>query len=340
MGIRDVGSSPFLLCEEDSESVFGRDDGLETPPELLGMDHDLLGSFGLQVGSDELVGSLMEKEMEQLTEDVRGDYLERLRNGGMELACRIHAIDWICKVQAHHNFGPLFSYLAVNYLDRFLSSKEFSNDAPWAQQLLTVACLSIAAKVEETTILHALELQVCNPAYMFEAKTIQRMEIIILSTLKWRMQAVTPFSYIDHFLDRMSEGKPLTYELLSRCSELIMGTMKAIEFLKFRPSEIATAVAMSVVAQGNPGFSSVVLTPIPVDKGNVGKCHQALQEMALVMQMQSPSGELDAYCFTFRSDGKFVNSSTSRFLVELLHHDKLQSVSGQDSRAHKVITSV
>ena len=48
--------------------------------------------------------------------------------------------------------------------------------------------------------------QVGDARYVFEAKTIQRMELLVLSTLKWRMQAVTPFSYIDYFLHRLNGG--------------------------------------------------------------------------------------------------------------------------------------
>ncbi|CAI9772975.1 unnamed protein product [Fraxinus pennsylvanica] len=34
--------------------------------------------------------------------------------------------------------------------------------------------------------------------YLFEAKTIQRMELLVLSTLKWKMNPVTPISFFDH----------------------------------------------------------------------------------------------------------------------------------------------
>ncbi|XP_006650160.1 putative cyclin-D2-3 [Oryza brachyantha] len=310
---RAAPASFSLLCEEDSESAFGCVDGdVEEMVPALGkmmmMSPDFSCTFGLQLGDDcdELVGSFMEKEVEQLVGTARGEYLKKLSNGGIEFACRVAAIDWIFKVQAQYNFGPLCAYLAVNYLDRFLSSVQFSNDMPWMQQLLIVACLSIAAKMEETTVPGTLDLQVCNPEYVFDAKTIHRMEIVILTTLKWRMQAVTPFSYIDHFLDKINEGEPLKYELVSRCTEIILGTIKVTEFLKFRPSEIATAVALSVVSDGRVLDLGSVLEScnIPVDKENVGRCHQAMQEMALVMlnSTESPSDVLDTSCFISKSD--------------------------------------
>ncbi|KAG5608363.1 hypothetical protein H5410_019644 [Solanum commersonii] len=39
-----------------------------------------------------------------------------------------------------------------------------------------------------------------NPNFVFEGKTIQRMELLVLITLKWRMLAYTPCTYIDYFV--------------------------------------------------------------------------------------------------------------------------------------------
>jgi cyclin D1/2/4, plant len=58
---------------------------------------------------------------------------------------------------------------------------------------------------------------------VFEAKTIQRMELLVLSTLRWRMQAVTPFSYLDYFLRKLnSGGDEAPRGWLSRSAELIL----------------------------------------------------------------------------------------------------------------------
>ena len=49
----------------------------------------------------------------------------RLRNGDLGIGSRQDVVDWIAKVHAHFDFGPLCTYLAINYLDRFLSVYEF-----------------------------------------------------------------------------------------------------------------------------------------------------------------------------------------------------------------------
>lgn len=65
-------------------------------------------------------------------------------------------------------------------------------------------------------------LQVEDTKYMFEAKTIQRMELLVLSTLKWKMHPVTPLSFIDHIIRRLGLKTHLHLEFLRRCERLLL----------------------------------------------------------------------------------------------------------------------
>ncbi|WVZ57180.1 hypothetical protein U9M48_007599 [Paspalum notatum var. saurae] len=321
LSTRDASSS--LLCEEDMGLLCEEDDmgniygcnGNELDLDLpeLGMNLDFPTFVGPpSESSDEAVASLMEKEKEQLLSVASGDYLQRLNGGGLELSWRNAAIDWINKAQAHHNFGPLSVYLAVNYFDRFLSLHELPVDQPWMQQLLAVACLTIAAKMEESVVPRFPDFQVCNENYKFDIRGIKAMEIHVLSALKWRMQAVTPFSYINYFVGKFTEGKPLSCGFVSRCTELILGTLGATKFLQFRPSEIAAAVVLSEAAEtGVISFSGTLLNSnITIDKENVRRCHEEMQEVGLAKKnigcsvspsvTKSPSGKLDTSCLGFK----------------------------------------
>lgn len=75
-------------------------------------------------------------------------------------AARSKAVDSILKVSAHYSFTALTAVLAVDYVDRFLSSPHFQVDKPWMTHLTAIACLSLAAKVEETQVPLLLDLQV------------------------------------------------------------------------------------------------------------------------------------------------------------------------------------
>lgn len=59
--------------------------------------------------------------------------------------------------------------------------------------------------------------------FVFEAKTIQRMELLVLSTLKWKMNPVTPLSFIDHIMRRFGFMSNIHLDFLRRCERLILG---------------------------------------------------------------------------------------------------------------------
>lgn len=62
--------------------------------------------------------------------------------------------------------------------------------------------------------------------FVFEARTIQRMELLVLSTLRWRMQTVTPFSFIDYFLFKINGNETQLQTSILRSIELILSTIK------------------------------------------------------------------------------------------------------------------
>lgn len=330
-------SSSILLCAEDNISILGFDDEEEVvhghgEVEYQGIGwvneqkrsnlcwDSMMGSFPLQ--SDECMHLLLEREVDHLPRD---DYSERLINGTLDPSIRRDAIDWIAKVHAYYSFAPLTAYLAVNYLDRFLSTYEIPQGKAWMIQLLSVACLSLAAKMEETQVPLSLDLQIGESKYVFEAKTIRRMELMVLSTLKWRMQAVTPFSFIDFFLHKFNEDKSPSMALLYQCMELILKVIKGVDFLLFRPSEVAAAVAISLLGESEMvNLEEDTFYCEHVEKERLWRCFEVIQKFVWPLKNASPSvstvpmspiGVLDAACLSYKSDdatgGPHVDSCPS-----------------------------
>ncbi|KAL9234689.1 hypothetical protein vseg_009528 [Gypsophila vaccaria] len=305
-----------LLCAEENESIF--DDIIDDNNNINNNNNNVWDdkneNFILQ--SEECLSSMFEKERQYFC---GVDYLKRLRFGDLDLLSRNEAVDWIHKVQSHYNFGPLCLYSSVNYLDRFLSTYELPGKA-WMMQLLAVACLSIAAKMDETDVPFSLDLQICGSKFVFEAKTIQRMELLVMSTLNWRMQLVTPFSFIDYFLYKLSVDQLPPPSIISQAIELILCSIKAIELLQFKPSEIAASVAISVTQETrtilHPDIASSFSSFFPqqLHKERVMKCVEMIQVMRLnskcngdsgfasTTMPQSPIGVLDASCLSYQSD--------------------------------------
>ncbi|XP_042508801.1 cyclin-D3-1-like isoform X2 [Macadamia integrifolia] len=197
-------------------------------------------------------------------------------------SARREAVEWMLRVIAHYAFCPLTAVLAVNYLDRFLSSFHFQRDKPWMTQLAAVACLSLAAKVEETQVPLLLDLQVEESKYVFEAKTIQRMELLVLSTLHWKMNPVTPLSFLDHIIRRLGLKNHLHWEFLRRCERLLLSLLSDTRFVRYLPSVLAAATMLNVIDQVEPDnpveYQNQLMGVLKISKEEVDDCYELIVE--------------------------------------------------------------
>ncbi|XP_074294494.1 cyclin-D4-1-like [Silene latifolia] len=301
-----------LFCDENNKDLCFTDDvddgdGIRSEP-LIHLPEKIDDDFT----------AMLKRETDYLPNH---DYLNRLRFGDFNLAGRTDAFDWIFKAHSYFCFGPLSLCLAVNYLDRFFAVKELPKDKPWTVQLLAVACLSIAAKIEETCVPQSIDLQVGDPEYVFEPKAIQRMELLVLDTLEWKMNAITPCSFIDYSLRKLSNPNSITDKFLfsmtkvvNRSMQLVLCTIKGIDYLEFKPSEIAAAVAICVSAEIQAvDIDKATARFIHLEKGRVLKCVEMVKGMSQNgvglgngsiqhRRPQSPIGVLDVRCFSYKSD--------------------------------------
>ncbi|CAJ1972725.1 unnamed protein product [Sphenostylis stenocarpa] len=223
---------------------------------------------------------------EELASLLSKENLNNLSNSLLNIpslaSSRGEAVEWILKVNVHHSFSALTALLAVNYLDRFLCSFRFQNEKPWLTQLVAVACLSLAAKVEETHVPLFVDLQVGESKYVFEAKTIRRMEILILSTLGWKMNPVTPLSFLDFITRKLGLKGHLCLEFLRRCETVLLSVFADSRFMSFLPSVLATATMMRVVSGVEPGlgeeYHDQLLGILGIDKESVKECYKLIME--------------------------------------------------------------
>lgn len=233
------------------------------------------------VEDDEAISVLMLKEACYMTD---AEYSGKYRSRSLNAEARQNAIRWMLKVQEYYNFGPLTITLSVNYMDRFMSRQHLPQGKAWMLQLLSVACISLAAKMEETEVPVLLDLQIEEVEHIFEAHTIQRMELLVLSTLEWRMSSVTPFSYIDFYFHKLRISSLLMRALLSRVSEVILGTVKETVFLVYQPSVIAAAATICSLEEVTP-LKAIdlhrVFVDLSVDGEALKKCYHDLQKHVL-----------------------------------------------------------
>ncbi|KAI3774659.1 hypothetical protein L1987_49218 [Smallanthus sonchifolius] len=190
---------------------------------------------------------------------------------------RQDSINWILNAHAHYQFHPITAVLSVNYFDRFLSAAaaaEWNNG--WKFQLLSVACFSLAAKLEEPEVPLLLDLQVSEPRFVFEPKSIQRMELWVMEKLNWRLRSVTPFDFLGYFIFMLPQSSSADERHFHcKCSDLIVKTIRVIDFLRFRPSVIAAAVVICAAGESVEVPESYYEK---VNKEMVRSCHQLMEE--------------------------------------------------------------
>ncbi|CAN1352592.1 CYCD3-1 [Linum perenne] len=198
-------------------------------------------------------------------------------------SARRRAVEWMVKVNAHYGFSILTAVLAINYLDRFLSTPCYQKEKPWMIQLVAVTCLSLAAKVEETQVPLLLDLQVEETKYVFEAKTIQRMELLVLSALGWKMHPVTPISFVDHIVRRLGLKSNVHWEFLTRCHSFLLCLVSDSRSVRYPASVLATAAMMHVidhVEHFNPiDYQTQLLTVLSISKEKVKECYEVIMEV-------------------------------------------------------------
>ncbi|KAJ0798275.1 putative cyclin domain-containing protein [Helianthus annuus] len=198
------------------------------------------------------------------------------------LSFRKEAVDWILKVKGCHGFTPLTAILAINYLDRFLSS--FQANTPWMIHLVAVTCLSLAAKIQETHVPLLLDLQLEESKFLFEAKNIQKMELLVMSTLKWRMNLVTPISFLDHIVRRLGLSNHLHWDFFKKCEAMILCLVADSRFVCHKPSVLATATMLCVVEEIDPtnsiGYKSQLLDLLKTTKDHINECYKLVMDLS------------------------------------------------------------
>ena len=93
-------------------------------------------------------------------------------------------------------------------------------------RLLTVACLSLAIKLEEEHAPRLSEFPLDEDE--FDSASILRMELLVLGTLEWRMVAVTPFPYISCFAARFRQDERRA--VLVRAVECVFAAIRGWPF--------------------------------------------------------------------------------------------------------------
>ncbi|KAI6704764.1 hypothetical protein NL676_007726 [Syzygium grande] len=236
--------SPNLHCSEQHWFMEEQTKEQSDPESSPFLHYRFMKQEKLQEEEDELeLQILLSREEQAHSEHLFRSYRDHLQEHSALDGARREAIKWMHRVCLRYAFSCFTEILSVDYYDRFLANIWFVEMKPWMVQLVAVACLSLAAKVNEINVSTLSALQVEGPSYMFEPKTVQRMELLVLSTLEWRMNPVTPFSFLDHIIGRLHFHTSSQMDQFLTLFELsLLVLVSDSRFLRYRPSVIAAVV--------------------------------------------------------------------------------------------------
>ncbi|CAL9773910.1 unnamed protein product [Musa acuminata subsp. burmannicoides] len=284
-----------LCCQEESLELEEERTGPLSPNHLL--------EDWAAVAEEEWVEalcSLATREGETRLPDGRGEHTYLL-------SARMEAVEWVARASERHLFSALTALLAVDYLDRcFLTSSvagglRLQQDKPWMGRLAAVACLSLAAKVEETRVPLLLDLQLSLAAatatepednkFAFEAKTIRLMERLVLSSLGWRMNPVTPLSFIHHLLPRLcpcskdknaistTTAAARVRDLVNGCEAILLCVIADRRWIRYPASVWAAAALSAASLESHETHHLISFLNVPKDK--VDECYQLIMERGI-----------------------------------------------------------
>ncbi|XP_022724114.1 putative cyclin-D6-1 [Durio zibethinus] len=247
------------------------------------MEHfDLEDPFtSLKENQSDTISALFSSESDHMPSQ---NCFQCLKTRDFYVSLRQEAISLILQAQHSCNLDPFTPYLAVNYMDRFISRQEIPQGNPWVLRLLVIACISLAAKMKEIHFSSSNFQR--EEGFIFDAPAIQRMELLILDALNWRMRSITPFSFIRFFISLLElKDPPLTQALKERATNIILQARNEINLLEFKPSIIAASALLlashELFPLQFPSFETSILSCEYVNKENLLKCFNVMQEMVI-----------------------------------------------------------
>ncbi|GMH17807.1 hypothetical protein Nepgr_019648 [Nepenthes gracilis] len=166
------------------------------------------------------------------------NYIERIQKD-INANMRGVLVDWLVEVAEEYKLVPDTLYLAISYIDRYLSVNSINRRR---LQLLGVSCMLIASKYEEITPPHVHEFcYITDNTYRKEE--VVKMESDVLNLLKFEMGNPTVKSFLRLFIgleQERSKSPSLQLEFLGN----YLAELSLLDYgcIKFLPSLIAASV--------------------------------------------------------------------------------------------------
>ncbi|XP_070661880.1 putative cyclin-D6-1 isoform X4 [Malus domestica] len=260
--------------------------------------------FDLQEHNSDTIPDLFASENYHMPSQ---NFLNSSKHTDFYFTFRLKAISRFLQVQYSCSLDSFIPYLAINYLDRFVSKCDIPQGKPWVSRLVEVSCLSLAAKMKNTPFSY-FDFQ-RGEGFVFDVQTVRKMELLILNTLDWRMRSITPFSFLHFFLSSLDlNDRPFTQALRNRASDIIFNAHNAAAVL---------STCHELLPPKFPPFQASLSSFQYVNKESLIKCFNFMQEMVENERLdtmsctRTPVSVLDHRLTIFQSENTISNVATT-----------------------------
>jgi len=161
-----------------------------------------------------------------------------LRGSDICPSSRACVVDWLIQVQQYLSLSDVTLHLAVANFDLVISRVDFEKEEV---QLLGLACLQLAAKVEEDCPpAPALLLPLTGGVYT--KQDLARVEQEVIRALDWRLRKTTSAVFLHYYSEIVGKGKKVVFKLARAILDLCLteawyGTVQ--------PSHLASTVLLA-----------------------------------------------------------------------------------------------
>jgi hypothetical protein len=138
-------------------------------------------------------------------------------------------VSWLSDVAEEYHLAPQTLHLAVLYLDRFLLTPEGKKLSTQTLQCYGVACVSLAAKYEETHRPY-LDDYTYITAYAYTRTQITEAETEIINVLKFELTCATSYDFATYYLARYYPTKEKLLVMIRYLCELTLSFHTYREF--------------------------------------------------------------------------------------------------------------
>ncbi|CDP19718.1 unnamed protein product [Coffea canephora] len=238
---------------------------------------------------------------------------------------RREAFSLISHAKHCYELNPFTTYLAVNYMDRFISKTNIREQKRWIVGILAISSLSLAAKMRNTDISISLSHVQREEGFAFHPRWVHRMEALILTTLGWRMRSITPFSFLNFFISLFKiQDSSLTRPLKFRAFDIILDTHYEMKLLEYKPSLISASAllcaTLDLIPMEFPSLRDAILSCEHVEKEKLLQCLNAMREMVMDNSLKA-SGAVSICTST---PGSILRQFTSSETEEATAKDKIK----------------